>query len=400
MVRVSWLIVFSIIVLDISAALILAAQQISPAPGQSPASNQPPKLIPRSHDERESRYQAAHRIILNVRVSDASGKPVTGLSPEDFTLLDSGQPQKIVSFREVQGYIPTAPTHIMFILDTVNNSSRSVANDRREIEKFLKRSHKPLAYPISIALLTGHGINAGQPSRDPDALISELNRLGDEHHAFDCTNNVGIDATFRAVLMPGPPSTDISAYEADCQNQRFTRSVTALNELAHHEVNVPGRLILIWLGSGWPLLSNHKYRPDSQALKQDFFYYLVVLSTALREAQITLDAVTPKDFFHTVELRDDHDNSYFNGVPAEPEATAGSLGLQNFAHQSGGLILEGTKNVASDLATCIDDADSYYVLSFDTAPTSIEFAQYHPLQVKINRPGLTARTNTLYYSQP
>ena len=35
---------------------------------------------------------------LDVTVTDQSGSPVPGLKAEDFTLLDNGQPQKLVSF--------------------------------------------------------------------------------------------------------------------------------------------------------------------------------------------------------------------------------------------------------------------------------------------------------------
>jgi len=398
MPRVSWL-----VALGACITLSLPAQETTPplpASGQSAASVpvQAPKLIPRSHEERERRYEAGHRLILNVRVTDAYGKPVTGLGEDDFTLFDNQQAQKIASFRAVNGDISAATTHVMIVLDTLNDSERTFANDRKEIAKFLRQNQGPLAYPVSIALSTGSGIKAGQPSRNPAALLEELDNIAREDHAFDCADETGVNQAFLSVWMPGSPSTDVSSHKAACLNQRFIRSVSTLNELAQHEVNVHGRLILIWIGSGWPLLSSHEFRPDTKALKQNFFHYLVELSTSLREAQITLDAVSPKDFFHTTQLRSDHDNDYFNGVPSEEEVSAGSLALQVLAHQSGGQILEGSKDVAADLATCISDAESYYVLSFDSAPATSP-GEYHPLEVKVNRPGLTLRTNTFYYAQ-
>jgi len=38
-------------------------------------------------------------IRVDVAVNDASGKPVSGLSEEDFALLDNDKPQKIVTFQ-------------------------------------------------------------------------------------------------------------------------------------------------------------------------------------------------------------------------------------------------------------------------------------------------------------
>jgi hypothetical protein len=49
--------------------------------------------------------------------------------------------------------------------------------------------------------------------------------------------------------------------------------------------------------------------------------------------------------------------------------------------------------------TKIADAGSYYALSFDSAPGGNP-DEYRSLQVKVNKPGLTAGTNTAYYAQP
>ena len=79
-------------------------------------------VIPRSHEEREARSRAQHRIILNVLVTDSSGKPVTGLRQEDFAILDNQHPRAIASFRAVNGGAVAAATHVLLMLDTINNS--------------------------------------------------------------------------------------------------------------------------------------------------------------------------------------------------------------------------------------------------------------------------------------
>ena len=172
-----------------------------------------------------------------------------------------------------------------------------------------------------------------------------------------------------------------------------------LERFATEQEDVPGRVILIWIGSGWPLLVNPEFREDSTALKRNLFDNLVLVSTALREAQVTLDAVFSPDFYRKVELRSDHDNTFFNGVPTEDQVTASSLGLHVLAHQSGGQILTESKDLGDEIAKCIDDAESYYALSFDSSPATRP-GEFHSLQVNVNKPGLTVRTNTGYYAQP
>ncbi len=369
----------------------------------SPLPPPPVILIPRSHQERENRYQAEHHIILNVFVSDATGKPTTGLKREDFTLLDNGQPRTFTSFRPVKGSAGIAPVRVILMLDAVNNSPRDIANDRKGVEQFLKQGPPRLAYQTSIAILSGSGTTAGRPSLDRDALIDELRALTTNVHQFDCTDERGGSEQVFTTINLGTGTTVLDGLHPDqksgCLNQRFLRSVSALKYFATEQEDVPGRVVLIWIGRGWPLLSAHEFRPDSAALKQNFFDNLVALSNALREAQVTLNAVFSPDLFRTVELRSDHDNAYFNGVPVEDDVTASSLGLQVLAHQSGGQILTESKDLGSEIAKCIRDAESYYVLSFDS-PSSTRPGEFHSIQVNVNGPGMTARTNTVYYAEP
>jgi VWFA-related protein len=399
MVRLTWLVVFGACV-----ALSLPAQEPPPSPpasGQSvaPAPGPVPRLTPRSHEERERNYQAAHHIILNVRVTDASGNPVNGLKAEDFTLIGDQQPKEIASFRAIESGASSTHAHVIIMIDAVNNTSRNIGQFRKDIEKFLKEGQELLTYPVSFALLSEEGERVGEPSRDRDVLINELKTLTSEHLAAGCGNDVNPNEGFLAVWMPGTVSTDRSSKAADCLNLRFIRSISALDKLARHEADVPGRVIVIWIGYGWPLLSSHEFRPDTPAFKRTNFHYLAELSTDLREAQVTLDAVSSSDLFRVAELRNDHDNAFLNGVPTEDELTAGSMALQVLAHQSGGQIREQSKDIARDIAACIADAEFYYVLSFDSAPANGP-DEFHSLEVKVDKPGLTVRTNTVYYAQP
>src|SRR5580693_4090536 len=98
--------------LVVGSSITLTAQQ--PAP---PAPNAPRTLIPRTSQQREDVYRAAHHIVLNVSVTNASGKPVPGLTQEDFTLLDNGQGQKIASFQAVEAGTVETPVRVVLMLD-------------------------------------------------------------------------------------------------------------------------------------------------------------------------------------------------------------------------------------------------------------------------------------------
>jgi hypothetical protein len=104
------------------------------------------QLIPRTKEQREERYLAQHRLMLNVQVSDPGGKPAHGLKAEDFSLLDEGQSQKIANFRAVDDGA-SARAHVLIVVDSLNNSSRGLAYEHKEIETFLRSGGKTLRYP-------------------------------------------------------------------------------------------------------------------------------------------------------------------------------------------------------------------------------------------------------------
>jgi VWFA-related protein len=383
------------------------AQQTSgpPTAGQSDAQQQNPpvKLIPRSHEEREDSYRDEHRIILNVLVTGASGQSMTGLTENNFTLLDNQQPQEIASLRAVKGSAGVAPARIVFMLDAVNNSHKSLLFQAKEIERFLSRN--PLDYATAIGILSGSGTTVGQPSQDRQTLAGEVDGLAQQARPFACDNSETADARvfgtgkFGAPVLPlsGPGSQEPDGL--GCPIQRFQISVSALARFAQEQVNVPGRVILIWMGPGWPLLAGPGFKPDTTAIKQNFFDNRMEISTALRQAQITLDAVSFADPIALARFRSAGGNALFDGVSTEDQVTAGSLSLQALAYESGGRILMEGKDVASDIARCVADAESYYVLWFDSV-SATKPGEYHSLQIKVNSPGVTVHTNADYYAQP
>ena len=64
-----------------------------------------PVLVPRPPAPKPATASAARegRMSLDVVVNDAAGKPVTGLEPWDFKVLDNDRSSKILSFRSFDG---------------------------------------------------------------------------------------------------------------------------------------------------------------------------------------------------------------------------------------------------------------------------------------------------------
>src|SRR5580704_2302723 len=78
-------------------------------------------------------------IRLDVVVTDKSGKSVPGLKSSDFTLLDNGEPEKVLSFQAFDGITakPDPPVEVILVIDTFTLAQHQIALAKNEVEKFL-----------------------------------------------------------------------------------------------------------------------------------------------------------------------------------------------------------------------------------------------------------------------
>ena len=164
------------------------------------------------------------QIHLDVVVTDTAGNRVTDLTARDFALLDGGQPAKIVSFRPSRpgGGNPESPSHVILVIDALNNGFTELAFIRQGLERYLLQNGGHLAHPISLLLFTKDGVKAlAGPSSDGAALANVVSNLN-----------------------PSIRPKGLS---------QFVLSLQGLTALAQSEARQPGRKLLVWLGQGWPL---------------------------------------------------------------------------------------------------------------------------------------------------
>jgi VWFA-related protein len=340
-----------------------------------------------------------HRLFLNAQVSSSSGQLVDDVQAGDFTILEDLRPQKITSFQLVRGNSTGIRDRVILVLDGVNNSSGKLKRFRDDIERYLKIGNGLLAHSTSIAFVSERGVQIGAPSTNRATLLQELSQIAGNVHSSTC-------ADVTSAIECGMPLTRNDNFSRSCDpnarlvclNRLFNSSITALTSVAQEQIDGRGRVIVIWMGQGWPLLNQPGFIPDVTEVKDAFFRNLVTISNSLAEAQITLDVVGS-----SVELPVDpkhlHESFFFHGVTSEGEVTAEGLSLQALAYQSGGLVFRGSKDIAAQIAGCVADLDLYYSLAFDYSPAS-QFGKYHSLDVKLDKPGITVRTRTLYYAEP
>jgi VWFA-related protein len=312
------------------------------------------------------------QLTLDVVVSDRSGKAVRGLHEQDFVVLDNKKPQKILSFKETGGSVQAEPPVTTFLMvDEVNTSYNNVAYVRDEVKKFLLQNGGELAHPVTLGFFSDAGTQIlDGSSRDGKALLASF----DKH-----------ETALRTVRRSQ------GVYGAD---ERFHLSLQTMNALVERAGQIPGRKLVIWISPGWPLLSG----PNIQLSGNDqkgIFQSIVSASTTLRNARVTLYAIDPlglSDFSRVTYYQE-----FLKPVLAPKNAQLANLSLQVLATQSGGLVLTGSTDIAAQIQRAMADADAFYTLTVEMPST--EPNQFHAIDVKLEQPGLTARTRHGYYGQ-
>ena len=323
-------------------------------------------------------FDASEGIVkLDVVVTDKSGKPVSGLESKDFTLLDNGQPQKIVTFHAFDGITikPDPPVEVILVIDAVNLQSPQVSRVEQEIGKFLRKNGGRLAQPVSIYLLSpGNLMVTPQPSTDGNSLAEQITHTNALH----------------AVWPPNqaPFFTGAGRSPAEVGIYRNVASLTALGAMVLEERQKPGRKLMVWLGGGWPVGGG-----------EDGFDWITEFSTRLREARIALSSATSWPY----PVRGLPYQNFLQGIRSARQVSIGyltqAMALEVLATQSGGRVLEPDPEMANQIEKLVAEESAFYTISFD--PPRTEWVdEYHDLKVELGNPGLVARTSSGYYDEP
>lgn len=360
----SW--IFGMAIL-LGCATAVAGQQS--APPKTPAE---PQLSTRPAPA-PGAAQAARRLRFDVVVTDAAGKPVSGLEEKDFRVLDNGQPDTIAAFGAFGGQAskPEPPVQLIVLLDSVNVGIQYVTFARQEVARFLKQGGGHLSVPVSVVWLTddGFALQLG-PTTDGTALAAQLD--ASQSHL----RSIGRAAGFWGAV------------------ERVGFSLQKLDVLLQSVAKVPGRKLLVWVGPGWPMFDT----PDveiSYRTQQQLFANIVQISEEMRVSQVTMYSVSlGMTDAHTFLYQD-----FLKGVRSVKQADLPYLSEKVLSIESGGRVLGPNNDLAGQIERCAQDAGPFYALVFEK-PKADHPDEYHELKVQIDKPGLTAHTDTGYYDQP
>jgi VWFA-related protein len=328
-------------------------------------------------------------IKLDVLVEDSTGMPVPGLEGSDFSVLEEGQQQKILSFQEFNGRGAGAepPVKIILLIDMDEVPANLARDERDAVETYLRKDGGHLARPVSVFVLSDTGLwTVSHPSGDGNQLAREIEH---NHFAWAGPSLGGRRAPVMAELN-GPPSES---------------ALKALAHIAAEERTRPGRKLLLWIGPGWGIGSGAY--ADAKPGSPEVFGTVCWFSDLLREAHLVLysfavgeaGAGTTDSQAQLNKGRGELYKDYLDGVRSPRKASFMHLYRKVLAVQSGGRVVDDSLDVVQQIEKCAQDAGYFYRISFH--PLSADHIdEYHDLKVLVDRPELKARTRTGYYDQP
>lgn len=300
-------------------------------------------------------------IHLDVSVINNDGEPVSGLHREDFELLDEGRPQNILSFHAYGGQLaqPDPPTQVILFVDTFKMSSVAASRVQLAIEQFLRQNGGHLAQPVWIFGL----------SEDGFWTVA--------HHDLTDGNLLASDLSYRSrVVLSGQPD-----------------ALRALAYIAAGQRGKRGRKVLLWIGPGCGVGTG--VFPANRTLGQKTFNPIYWFASLFREARLSIDELSVDQAGPCLSEY----QQYLSGMRTVRDANERFLYKKVLAIESGGSVIDEGRDLAAEMNRCVQRAASFYTLSFDP-PLAVQSHEYHSLQVRVDRPGLVARTNTGYYDEP
>lgn len=390
------------------AALIAKTGDNVPALDALAAAQQVP--VPASPEELPPvpTFRSATRLVQVDVVARRKGAPATGLTADDFALLDNGRPQKIASFSVSSSQTPAAAPMVplpagavsnrlegngealanatVLLIDRTNTAEADQAFVIQRVAKFLRTRRNKDRRPDRIGIYTFNG----------DSSLEVVQEITDDAALLR-----------RAVesLQPRSPG-DIRcggmAMKAHvCWDARTLDTKHMLESMARHLASVPGRKGLIWITSFGAL-------PFESGFNQD----VEEAASALNDADVALYPVDARGLVGALSgmtaISNAESREATSAGPLPPLAfarlmqntdgfPAGTNSVSQVAELTGGLALYNSNAIEDLIRKALDDAELTYTLSFYPAEGQQE-GVWHKLKVEVAKPGVRVRYRQRYFA--
>jgi VWFA-related protein len=318
---------------------------------------------------------------LDVTVLDEHRQPVRGLTAEDFTVIERGESQPIVSFAAID--LPPRPVDLA---PWVNNIAPDVATNRRDAQRVVvilmddfntrfASSDGKLARAIGHALIDGLG-----PSdlaaviyvlgrRQGQEFTTDRARLRAAVDRFTPSGFSGVEATSGFSAARNPLLVPIIGPSGACPRGRCVQD--AMKNTAE--------ILRAWPGMRKALVLVSPFTPRFHAASMETVGELsdwALVFDIMQEANLTVYQFDPRGLEVGVNIADD---------------------LGTFSDATGGFTVKNTNAPEAAAPQMFRENSSYYMLGFQPR-NLVRNGQFRSIEVRVNRPGVTVRTRDGYFA--
>jgi VWFA-related protein len=409
----------------VAASAVMSARQAQQATAQSVENEQ--AAVPLR--------VTAHLVQANVIVNDKHGKPITGLSQKDFTILDNGSQQKISVFAaqtnlpsvpsnplpqgiytnrpEEQTNIPTSVTVIL--LDALNTEPADRVLARKQVIRVLQQI-QPQEY-VALYWL-GDGLHVLHDfTTDGSVLHQVLEGYDDKpNHGADNANLADPSLNSPNLSTPAGTASERSAFRAVADQRipdlvardRVRTTAAALIAVANHLGTRKGRKNLVWVSSSFPItLGYDKFNLEwTNDTGEDFAADVERAARALTDADIAVYPVDARGLLGSDTNANEDDLDAHIGDPTDTDTHLPTRGapetfvtMRLLAERTGGKAFYGTNDISGAIRLAMNDSRATYTLGYYPAGVKWD-GSFHELKVKVAAPGAQVRARTGYYAFP
>jgi VWFA-related protein len=341
---------------------------------------------------------------IDISVLDKDRRPIRGLTAADFTVLEDGQPRRIVAFQAIE--LPPVPaTPPAGAASIAADVSRNDLPDGRLVVILLDPFLQRVMVPGRVTIADPPGLTALRATARAvvDSLApGDLAAVG--HTFYGTPQNFTTDhARLKRAIDASAFGTNKRAEGEEwgnchcgtCRLEAITRVAAALQGEPQRRKSV------FFIGERVQLAPvpgpcNTYLEPATRKMVQ-----------ATQLANVTVHTIDPNALETTnVHAGDDFkpDAPISEAAASQEKANRAHLierqqSLQTVADWTGGRAVLNTNVPEASVRPILDESSAYYLLAFQTSEVKRD-GRFHPITVRVNRADVQVRTRKGYYADP
>ena len=372
---------------------------------------------------------------IDVVVTDKRGQPVTGLSPEDFSIFQDGKLQRITNLAFVNSAsskttiirsggknvekdpVPPPPPSnpgtqagrmITFVLDDGNclGTMDGLVTMREEMRKFIERDMTPQDR-VAIYRTKGGASLTQLYTSNKEILLRELNRVNLIIPGF-CGSTFEALRDKSTIKATGEGATSFES-EADLAARRAREdrdreiqvigTIGVLNYVVDRLKNVPQRKIVFLMSEGIMAGINTNSYGILRDLADKAARSSVVINTMSAKGMTVPGMLMAQD-----EVLPGITQGTDNTGPATEarldEERALNEGIGYLAYATGGKFVKNTNALGRAVTQILDSNSGYYLIGYEPDDETFKGKSFHKIDVKVAKPELSVSFRNGFYGRP